>query len=57
MPALRSRGDTDSDRFSFVDSDKCGQKIDRNSRRIIEHHTTPKNLPFMGAKKRSGWGR
>ena len=37
--------------------DKCGQKIDRNSHASIAHYRTPKHLPFMGAKKRSGWGR
>jgi hypothetical protein len=35
--------------------DKCGQKIDRNSHASFAHHKTPKQLPYMGEKKRVDW--
>ena len=34
---------------------KCGQNIDKQSAASIQHHTTPKHLPFAGKSARKAW--
>jgi len=33
----------------------CGQNIDKHSAASIQHHSTPKHLPYAGKRTRSGW--
>jgi len=33
--------------------DKCGQKIDLNSRASIDHHATARHLPYARKKKQA----
>jgi hypothetical protein len=35
----------------------CGQRIDKNSRASIDHHSTPKHLPYAGQKAQRAWRR
>jgi hypothetical protein len=33
----------------------CGQKIDKRSAASIQHHSTPKHLPYAGKRSPARW--